>query len=104
MSSSSDEIARRLRATTGPLPGLAAIRSSLGALVARPGALWREQRVRVRRVPSRLPGAIATGWSTPSIATGRTTISPGSSSPATSCDPDDPDAIEATGFLVAGRL
>ena len=50
---------------------------------------------------ARRPGAIATGWSTRSIATVRMTNSPAFSSPATFSGPTT-RAVEATGFLVAG--
>ncbi len=44
-------LARRLRAAGRSLSRVAAVRRPLGAVVARPGPLRREQRVRVRRVP-----------------------------------------------------
>ncbi len=51
---------------------------------------------------ARMPGAIATGWSTPSTATCRTTSSPALQLAGDVLRPDDPGAVEATGFLVAG--
>ena len=56
--------ARRLRAAGRPLAGQPALRRALGPLLARPGAVCRDQRLRARRARSRTPGSIATGSST----------------------------------------
>ena len=70
--------ARRLRAAGGSAAGLAALRRALGPALARPGPL-RRLATATRRTPAgRSPGATATGSSTPSTATCRSTSSPSS--------------------------
>ena len=61
-----------------------ALRRALGAALARPRPLRRQRRLR-EGPPGRSPGRIATGSSTRSTPTCRSTSSPSSSSPATCC-------------------
>ena len=67
--------ARRLRARRRPPARLAALRRALGPPVARPRALRRHQRLREGQ-PPRASGSTATGSSTRSTATCRSTSSP----------------------------